>query len=74
MNESNILIKELEKVSFMKTLLTTKNGLFNLIMATLGWITATFVFFLMDFFVKYLPGDIYVNQLIASFSTFGNMI
>ena len=40
----------------------------------MGWTASTFVFFLLDFFVKYLPGNIYVNQLIASISMFGYLM
>ncbi len=41
---------------------------------SIGWIASTFCYFLMDFFVKYLPGSIYVNQLVASLSMFGYLM
>ncbi|CDW87768.1 UNKNOWN [Stylonychia lemnae] len=60
--------------SLFQVLINTKDAVYNLVMINFGWITATFVFFLLDFFVKYLPGNIYVNQLVASMSMFGYLI
>ncbi|CDW73543.1 organic cation [Stylonychia lemnae] len=66
--------KQNSSKSLFDTLLDTKHAVYNLIMISVGWITSTFIFSLLDFFVKYLPGNIYVNQLVASLSMFGYLI
>ncbi|CDW78985.1 solute carrier family member 5 [Stylonychia lemnae] len=66
--------KQHQNKSLLGTLLSTKYAVYNMILISVGWITATFIFFLLDFFVKYLPGNIYINQLVASLSMFGYLI
>lgn len=34
------------------------------------WSSTTFTYFLVIFYVKYLPGDIYTNQVVSGFSVF----
>ena len=38
------------------------------------WCSTTFTYFLVIFYVKYLPGDIYYNQIVSSFSVFAYLI
>ena len=35
----------------------------NLMIMTLCWLTCAFDFYLVNFYVKYFPGNIYLNQL-----------
>ena len=43
-------------------------------MITLCWCAASFTFNLLIFFVKYMPGDIYFNNILASMSAFSLLI
>ena len=62
--EKSSLNKELKK-RFVKR---------NLILQIFNWVCASFAYYQINFFVKYLPGDIYVNQMVSSISTIGNLI
>jgi hypothetical protein len=46
----------------------------NLCMMILVWISASFTFYLLNFFVKYMPGDIYFNSVISGLSCFAMLI
>lgn len=46
------------------------NVMHNLIIMIISWTAASFCFILVNFFVKYMPGDIYVNQVISGCSAF----
>lgn len=41
-----------------------------MVMMNLVWISGSFIFFLLSFLVKYMPGDIYFNSIIAGMSAF----
>lgn len=59
-----------EKPSMMKKLATDKILIHNLIMMNLVWISGSFIFFLLGFLVKYMPGDVYFNSVISGLSSF----
>ncbi|CDW91148.1 organic cation [Stylonychia lemnae] len=66
--------KQNSNKSLLSILFNTQNAVYNLILISVGWSTSTFIYYLLDFFVKYLPGNIYVNQLVASLSIFGYLV
>ena len=35
----------------------------NLIVMVLSWIASSFCFFIIGFYIKYIPGDIYSNMI-----------
>ena len=36
----------------------------NLILSIFGWFTISFSMFMMNFYIKYVPGNIFVNTII----------
>jgi Na+/melibiose symporter-like transporter len=40
----------------------------------LCWVSTTFTYFLVIFLVKYLPGSLYMNQLVSGFSVIGYLV
>jgi hypothetical protein len=46
----------------------------NLIMMLLAWVAASYTFYLLNFFVKYMPGDIFYNSIISGLSAFALLI
>lgn len=36
----------------------------------LNWGAVCFGFFLLNFFIKYLPGDIYINSIVSGLAAF----
>jgi hypothetical protein len=46
----------------------------NLIMMIVSWVAASFSFYLLNFFIKYMPGDIYINSIISGCSAFALLI
>jgi Na+/melibiose symporter-like transporter len=38
------------------------------------WVSTTFTYFLVIFLVKYLPGNLYMNQVVSGFSVLGYLI
>lgn len=47
-----------------------KTLIFNLAMMNIVWIAGSFIFFLLGFLVKYMPGDVYFNSVISGMSAF----
>jgi len=43
--------------------------LVNLKLMTISWCCVSFSYFTLTFFIKYLPGDVYMNQSISGLST-----
>jgi hypothetical protein len=43
-------------------------------MMILVWVSAGFTFYLLNFLVKYMPGDIYFNSIISGLSCFAMLI
>ena len=62
------------KPGLLKRLLEDKNLIHNLIMMNIVWIAASFIFFLIGFLVKYMPGDIYFNSLMQGLSAFAMLL
>ena len=54
--------------------LKQQNVFFNLCMMIVAWIAASYTFNLLNFFVKYMPGDIYFNNILAGLSCFALLI
>jgi hypothetical protein len=48
--------------------------LFNLIMMLACWGSASLTFYLLNFFIKYMPGDIYINSIVSGAACFGVLI
>lgn len=44
---------------------------YNLFLMLLCWGSASFTFYLLNFFIKYMPGDIYINSIVSGLSCFG---
>lgn len=40
----------------------------------LVWVSSSFTFYLLNFLVKYMPGDIYINSVISGLSAFALLI
>lgn len=51
-----------------------KESFYNLGLMILCWISNTFTYFLVIFLVKYLPGSLYMNQLVSGFSVIGYLV
>jgi hypothetical protein len=49
-------------------LLKDKIALYNLSMMIMVWVSSSFTFNLLNFLVKYMPGDIYFNSVISGLS------
>lgn len=45
-----------------------KKTIFNLVMMILCWGSVSFSFFVLSFFMKYMPGNIYLNSIVSGFS------
>jgi Na+/melibiose symporter-like transporter len=58
----------------IKKMLNDSDALWNLLMMVIAWTGTTFTYFLVIFYVKYLPGNIYTNQVVSSFSVFAYLI
>lgn len=43
-------------------------------MMIIVWIAASFIFFLLGFLVKYMPGDIYFNSVISGLSAIAMLL
>lgn len=46
----------------------------NLSMMILVWFSSSFTFYLLNFLVKYMPGDIYFNSVISGLSALAMLI
>ena len=60
--------------SLVKQILSDKDSQLNIMLMIVCWCSTTFTYFLVIFYVKYLPGDIYYNQIVSSFSVFAYLI
>ena len=45
-----------------------KEVLFNIIMMIIVWTSSSFTFYLFNFLIKYMPGEIYFNSIVAGLS------
>jgi hypothetical protein len=57
-----------EQPSTMKRIMSDKIIIHNLLMMIIVWTADSFIFFLLGFLVKYMPGDIYFNSVISGLS------
>lgn len=48
--------------------------LYNLVLMLVAWCGASFTFYLLNFFIKYMPGDIYINSIVSGFSCFAMLL
>jgi len=49
----------------LKNLLKNKIYLVNLLSLNLAWSAASFTYYMVGFYIKYIPGDIYTNVIVA---------
>lgn len=62
--------KQVKQPGLLKRMTADRTLIQNLAMMNIVWISASFIFFLLGFLVKYMPGDIYINSLISGLSAF----
>lgn len=62
--------KQVKQPGLLKRMTADRTLIHNLAMMNIVWISASFIFFLLGFLVKYMPGDIYINSLISGLSAF----
>ncbi len=51
-----------------------KDAIYNLSLMIVCWVSTTFMYYLVIFYVKYLPGQLYTNQIVSGFSVFGYLL
>lgn len=51
-----------------------KESFYNLALMMVTWVSTSFTYFLVIFLVKYLPGSLYMNQMVSGFSVIGYLI
>jgi Na+/melibiose symporter-like transporter len=51
-----------------KTSSWTRLVLWNLALLTVNWVAASFNYYMLTFYMKYVPGDIYVNSTVGAFA------
>ena len=51
-----------------------KDAFYNLGLMMVCWISTTFTYYIVIFLVKYLPGSLYVNQIVSGFSVLGFLV
>lgn len=54
----------------LATLFSDHKLIFNLVMMIVVWFSSSFTFYLLNFLVKYMPGDIYFNSVVSGLSCF----
>ena len=52
----------------MSKVIRDKNVMFNIVMMIVVWTSSSFTFYLFNFLIKYMPGDIYFNSIVSGFS------
>jgi MFS family permease len=67
-NNSKINTNKHNKESLFGRLKGDRKSMLNLFLMIQCWIVSAFTFYLICFFVKYMPGDIYVNQSVSNLS------
>lgn len=45
-----------------------KTLIHNLILMVMVWVASSFTFYLLNFMIKYMPGDIYFNSMVSGLS------
>jgi len=62
------------KPSMIKSLMRDKLALRNLLMMIMVWVSSCFTFYLLNFYVKYMPGDIYFNSVVSGLCCFALLL
>ena len=44
------------------------NAFFNICMMVMVWVASSLTFYIFNFLIKYMPGDIYFNSIVSGFS------
>lgn len=58
-----------QKVAF-REILESKQTLRNLLVMMIAWFTSCFGYYLMNFYIKYIPGNIYENNASSAIAQF----
>ena len=58
----------------MTRLFGDKILIYNLILMIVVWTSSSFTFYLLNFLVKYMPGDIYFNSVISGLAAVAMLI
>jgi hypothetical protein len=74
--EKNKKIRELEanmagsheQESVFGRVIKEKDVLFNIVMMIIVWTSSSFTFYLFNFLIKYMPGEVYFNSIVAGLS------
>ena len=52
----------------LKKVMHDKSVLHNIVVMIIVWVCTSLTFYMFNFFIKYMPGDIYFNSIVSSFS------
>jgi len=52
----------------MSRLIKDKSAMFYIIIMIIVWVCTSLTFYMFNFFIKYMPGDIYFNSIVSSFA------
>jgi hypothetical protein len=52
----------------MNRLIKDKSALYNIFIMIIVWVCTSLTFYMFNFFIKYMPGDIYFNSIVSSFA------
>ena len=61
-------------MTFREKLTSEKNLIHNLLMMIMAWVAGSFSFYLLNFLIKYMPGDIYYNSMVSGLSAIALLI
>ena len=64
----NDVLKAPEEEGVMSRLIKDKSAKFNIIIMIIVWVCTSLTFYMFNFFIKYMPGDIYFNSIVSSFA------
>jgi Na+/melibiose symporter-like transporter len=71
-NESeSMVVSQTPTVGFYLRKFTIRT---NLIVMVCNWISISFSYYLLEFYMKYLPGDIFTNTYMFSIATFAGIV
>ncbi len=61
-------VTDIERTFEFKELLSNKDHYWNLIVMNVAWSSTSFGYYLISYYLKYIPGDIYTTIILASLS------
>ena len=67
-------MKAPEEEGVMSRLIKDKSAMYNIIIMIIVWVCTSLTFYMFNFFIKYMPGDIYFNSIISGLSCFAMLI